>query len=331
MAENFNKNIAECFKYLFETKKKKRKSTFLIKAIEKELPPNYLFHYPHSIVWQVTSACNLRCKHCIYHGRQEKFDSSNDFNKTEILELAKFFVEEINIISFILTGGEIFLFQDILELVKYLKDNNLNVSISFTVNSLNVNEMPDLIDLCKNLGVDAILTGKFSMFGESQRYLEPCLDDVIKNTAELIKKAAKSFKIEIRHLKASDFLNYEFGKQLLDDYIKFKKPINITNLSCHRHDKFTLSANGKIYLCPNAEVEEFCLGNLRTKTFFEIWENRFQNSLFKKRTKIEMPVCKDCKYIMLCRNACMMESYYGNGDINAPDRNCNYYKTLIKN
>lgn len=397
MSKKLNNDIETCFKYIFKAKKGKTKPASLMKVIERELPENYFCHFPYGIDWQITSCCNLRCKHCLYYERQEKFNPNNDLKTDEILELAKFFVEEINIISFGLTGGEAFLFPDILKLleyltgqnvkitvlsngtlitpelakklgelldpkqhsirisleginpkthnlirgegsfektckgIKYLTDNNVNVSAAFTVNSLNVKELPDLGAFCKKINVNRISIGGFVPYDDKQLYLLPNLDDVIENTAGLIQKAEQNLKLNLRHLKVFDFLNYEFGKELLDRHLKEKQPSTKTNCSCHKHNRFTLCADGKMYLCPAAENEKFCLGNLKTQAFPEIWANRFNNELFQERNAAKMDFCKNCKYIDLCKGGCMIEAYQKHGKINAPQKTCNYYKTLQQN
>lgn len=357
---------------------------------------NYIHHFPYGIFWKITSQCNLRCKHCYYYKYQKKFSPDNDFSIEELLKLAEFFVDELNVITITLTGGEPFLQKDIFKLLEYLKSknvyiqiltnatliteelaeelekilrlksdviqvsldgatqethdkirgegnfkktvngikkltsHNINVLINYTATSENVEEIPQLYVLCKDLKVKQINLGRFKVCSEEQAYLEPQLNKVFIYVAGLIDNMGddKSISLKLMLLKAYDFLNYEIGINLLDDYLSHKNLPYYRNLMCHRHEKVTISADGKLYLCSDTEKDELCLGNLKEQSFFEIWENRFNNIFFQERC-LEKLVCNKCKYVVLCGAGCPVKAYTEYGSINAPDSDCPYGKILM--
>lgn len=90
---------------------------------------NYIHRYPYSILWKITTACNLRCKHCLYRFKSGSFDAEDNYNTEELMRLATFFVEELNLISFSITGGEPFLQKGIFELLEYLRSKNVYIDI----------------------------------------------------------------------------------------------------------------------------------------------------------------------------------------------------------
>lgn len=354
---------------------------------------NYIHKYPYSILWKITTACNLRCKHCLYRFKPESYQAEDNYKIDEIMKLAVFFVEKLNLISFSISGGEPFMQEGIFELLEYLRSKNVyidiktnatlitkeiakklhnildmeqtvfqvslesaigrvndkirgkgcfektiegirnltqlgfRVRISCTITTDNVKDICLLYKLCKGLHVSEILLGKFKVCDEKQRYLEPHLDDVFNSVAELLelKGEDKSIAIVIGALTVCDFLNYERGIELMDEYIKTKLAKTITNLACHKHNRFVLNADGKIYLCTDTETEEFCLGSLREKGFDEIWNNRFSNMFFQKRSEC---VCVKCKYVSVCRGGCPSRAYTTYKDINAPDGTCLYAKRM---
>jgi len=117
----------------------------------------------------------------------------------------------------------------------------------------------------------------------------------------------------------------------LDNYIQ-NQNITVSEgkcLACHRHNKLTVSSQGNVFLCSMDESKEATLGNLREKSFYEIWENRFNIPYFQKRD-ITTTKCKDCKYIALCGTGCMASAYKKYGDINMAPAECNYFKEYLR-
>lgn len=93
------------------------------------LPKNMLHSFPNSVILKVTEGCNLRCKHCFYAEFPEYYDKKYEFNTEELIELVDFLVDEINILSITLTGGEVFTRKDFIPVLKHIKEKNLVVTI----------------------------------------------------------------------------------------------------------------------------------------------------------------------------------------------------------
>jgi MoaA/NifB/PqqE/SkfB family radical SAM enzyme len=122
-----NHCIEKCFHYRFSDKQNFESNEFL-NVLARCGDENYIHKYPYSILWKVTTACNLRCKHCLYYSNPELFKTDENFNTEEILEQARL-TEELNIISFSISGGEPFLFDGIFKLLEYLSSRNVFIDI----------------------------------------------------------------------------------------------------------------------------------------------------------------------------------------------------------
>lgn len=396
--ETINDALECCFKEIYSKKSiPNAKKTNIYSVINTYKDESFIHYLPHTIAWKVTSACNLKCKHCFYYTEKNKLNSKTDFCTEKMLSLAEFFIDELNIIRFTITGGEPFLRKDIFKLLKYLKSRNViidlqtnatlitekiaiklakildvetdniqisldgasenthdktrgkgsfertvqgiehlakqgfYISISYTVTTLNIDELPELYDLCKKLKVKKVMLGKFAVCSKEQAYLKPDIEKVFSSVAALIKKAQnnKSIYIDLPLLNVFDFLNYEKGEELLDNYLLNTKLTQCQNLMCHNHNRINVNWEGKIHLCTVTETEELCLGNLKTQTFNEIWESRFNNIFFKERL-LKNSVCKECNYVNLCHAGCPAAAYFHYGDINAPNGDCPYGKILMK-
>ncbi|MEJ2488407.1 MAG: radical SAM protein, partial [Sulfurovaceae bacterium] len=100
---------------------------------EEEIEP--LQHYRYSntpfiktVQWCVTGKCNLKCIHCFMESPSGKY---GELSLKDMKKLIDQF-EEANVINVILTGGEPFLRQDIIDIIIFLKEKRIRVEHIFT-------------------------------------------------------------------------------------------------------------------------------------------------------------------------------------------------------
>ncbi|KXA97422.1 hypothetical protein AKJ39_03315 [candidate division MSBL1 archaeon SCGC-AAA259J03] len=83
---------------------------------------------PFLVVWDYTSLCNLRCKHC-YENASPEADTSEELSTEE----AKHFIDEFKRaggVAIAFSGGEPLMRDDFFEVAKYAKEQNFFVSIA---------------------------------------------------------------------------------------------------------------------------------------------------------------------------------------------------------
>lgn len=401
--KDFSLAIKTCFDYYIKlnaSNKIVQKWFLFSDFLDAQIPQNACFSLPYSIFWEVTSKCNLRCKHCFYTGDDKFFNAEDDLSSDEIIKLTDFLIDEIGIIDFILIGKEPLLKENILDIIKHLKSksvylklqtnaillsdnmveflkntlnpnadivqisldgvnekthdeirgqgtfkktiasikklikNEINVVISYTVNSVNVKDLPDFYEMGKDLKIKQVLLGRFEPNRHGHEYLVPDKKDVIIYLSKLLQKnnANYAFYIQPSLLKIFSFLDFEEGKILLDDYVSRNEVPENSRLKCHRDDRIMIAANGDVYLCPSTRTEskEFSLGNIRKQSFEEIWRNRLNNVFFANKC-IEKSICKKCKYITMCNSGCPANAYFKYENISSPDSFCNYANALKNN
>lgn len=400
---DFSLAIKTCFDYYIKlnTSNNAVPKWFLFSDfLEAQVPQNTCFTLPYSISWEVTSKCNLRCKHCFYTGEDNFFNAEDDLSSAEIIKLSDFLIDEIGIIDFVLIGKEPLLKENILDIIRHLKSKSvylkiqtnaillsdniveflkntlnqntdivqisldgvnekthdeirgqgsfkktiasikklsksgINVVIAYTVNSVNVKDLPDFYELGKDLKIKQVLFGRFEPNRDEHEYLVPDKKDVIIYLSKLLEKnnANYAFYIQPSLLKIFSFLDFEEGKMLLDKYISRNEVPKNPRLKCQRDERIMIAANGDVYLCPSTRTvsKEFSLGNIRKQSFDEIWENRLNNVFFANKC-IEKSICKKCKYITMCNSGCPANAYFKYGDISSPDSFCNYARILKNN
>lgn len=113
----------ECKKTYFDA------NCFCLQKYRNSLPAGFNLDFPNMVSLKVTADCNLRCKHCYYSGAPTTYNPENDFSKEDIFELIDFLVDDLNILSLALTGGEPFLRKDFIDIVSHVKTKYIPLNI----------------------------------------------------------------------------------------------------------------------------------------------------------------------------------------------------------
>lgn len=355
---------------------------------------NFYYKYPRNLIFKLTSACNLRCKHCFFYDRQECYDISDELSDLDKINLINYFIEEVNIMHCTLTGGEIFTssiifnviealkkqnipidfltngvlinanivnrltnilnpkfdvfqisldgadaevndkirgngsFIKTVEAIKLLKKHGFKVFIALTLNAYNVNQLRKIYELCKELGVDQLNIGRMLQVHETHNSMIASTEEIIKNLAKIYDIYDGSLQLKIRCLKVNDFLEFDVGRKIFDEKLE-KKEYGSSQLFCTpHHDQVAIFPNGNVSLCYDCDKDIFSIGNLKKKSFNEIWENRFLSPLFTERI-VENSACKNCKYISFCNTGCIFRAIELRGTINAPGMECKYFNDVV--
>ncbi len=340
---------------------------------------DYIHYYPRTLILQLTSGCNLRCKHCFFCDKPQKYEQADNLSESQIFEQIRYFVEEVNILRCIITGGEIFTSPFLLKVLEYLKEHSVsvklitngtlisaenierlgkllnpkydliqisldgatqstndeirgkgvyqkvinsvtglaksgcNVEIGFTVNSQNVRELADMYLFCQKSGVKSLNIGRFTKIYDNQDYLVPSLADIFINVAKLAGIYQNDIRINVAALRTPDFLQHSEGKRLLDAKLEKVGKVDVTNLHCKpHHEQVALFANGDVSLCYDCTIKDVIIGNIKNNSFAEIWNNRFEYSIFQNRP-LENHTCNKCEYVVFCKAGCPYSAIVNSG------------------
>lgn len=224
-------------------------------------------------------------------------------------------------------------FDKTIQGIKMLVEQGIHVSINTTMTSDNIMEIPELYKLAHELKVKKVSLSKLATFGEGQIDIIPDINFVFKSLAESI-QLEQSFGepfLEILGLEVTDLANNKTAQQFLDEYLKKIKKLKNFNCSCHNDDKAYIDSQGDVYLCHIAANNSKCaFGNIKNKSFKDVWNNRNQNVLFQNRRSCKM-VCQKCKYVHLCKGGCLAYAYENYGTVLAPGGNCQRGEILMQN
>lgn len=194
--------------------------------------------------------------------------------------------------------------------ISYRNTHNLNCVIGAQALLLpeNVNEIEDLIDLCKNeIGLNYVVVKPYSqhMFSDTKKYSSVNYDNYLK-------LEEKFEKYNDDHFQAI-FRSHTMKKYSEDESKRYKK-CNATPFAWAY-----LMADGDLYGCSAYLLDKrFSYGNINKNTFKEIWEGE------KRKTNFEF-VRHDLN-IIECRKNCRMDEVnrYLYKIINEPVQHINF-------
>ena len=315
------------------------------------------FFYPFKVNLEITQNCNLKCKFCyLEHKQYSQVPSQNlSVNKIKqiIDELKKTNVQVVN-----LFGGEPFLREDIFEIIKYIKEKDMEVNI----NSNGILLTKEIITKLKALGVYCI---HISLDGATPKTYglmrnENTFNLVLKNiknardvgislginfTAtrlnfmDMLKVYKIVEKIGVTKVTVGCFHKIGEGKnnskrfdinyvifffwaklfQLILKIPKRKTSFDIRSL-CDANIAPFIDNKGNIHFCAQMP-RTMPIGNIFEKDFLNIWLSDKYKKLFNIN-KIKDP-CKSCLFRRYCKNiGCRAEIYANTGDFFAGNIFC---------
>ena len=224
-------------------------------------------------------------------------------------------------------------FAKAIQALKNCVEIDLKCGIRITASKDNVAEIPNLLDLCLELGVPRFCLywlvpsgrGK-GMYDDKQLNREEIL-----KTLDFLFEKAKTLDpslIEILTVDAPQDGIYLLKKMKEENHPEYEnayKLLSFTGDSCSAGDRAAnVDPVGNIYACQFAQRPELVVGNVRDHKFSEIWNNSDSEILTKFRAKKgELKgICGECVNKDVCGGGCRIRALNQHRDIWAEDSMC---------
>jgi len=265
-----------------------------------------------------TNKCNMGCSHCCFSGRVKHLKIPFPSLKSAIDQMAKLGVKSIELTG----GGEPTLYEEINELIAYMKKKGFSIGIN--TNGLSINKVEDwgLFNWVRvSLNVLDLPSKEFEKFNNNVRFLKSktkvtacyiASNGVDETKLRRVVKFAKSHKLptriapdciqqkgEIRALIDEIRTILTIGDLLDNDYI-FLSDFNIflgerkDNVCMIHMIKPFLYSDGWVYACPSSEL---AVENDRTMNpEFQICRMERILEYFVSRFEVKHFNCSYCKY-----------------------------------
>lgn len=292
----------------------------------------------------ITSRCNLSCKHCYQHFEKNKYE----LDKEKIINLINYAISR-GTKTIILSGGEATLHPNYYEILNFL--NNLNVDVTLVTNATLIKT-----ELLKELSKDRF---KFviSIDGNEKHHDERRGNGMYKKTlANLQKIKELGFKtkanitidvnnyhdipelLEINYFDEFSFMPVGYAGAAAmnnmttydEDFEKVVEYIySISNDKClKRHcsiypKSISIKYNGDVFPCSLArDYGLLKMGNLYEKSIEEICNDFEKTNNYEcvksASTKKNIQKCNNCK-VKNCYRGCRVRALKFFGDLNMPD------------
>lgn len=137
------------------------------------------------VIWEITGRCNLHCKHCFASVSPVLKLNDRELTTMEAFRIIDQF-DTIPIAKVMLTGGEVFVRNDIESIIKAIRQKGKDIVIDITTNALLLDD--NRINKLKELNVDELsisLDGPKEVY-RSVRGANADYDRLIDNIMELI-------------------------------------------------------------------------------------------------------------------------------------------------
>jgi radical SAM protein with 4Fe4S-binding SPASM domain len=356
-----------------------------------------LLEAPFLVVWNLTDACNLRCRHCYQRAGLKRPDELTTPEKVRVVEE----LAEAGVVSIAFSGGEPLMARDFFEVAAKVKQEGMylavatngtlissdvakrlkrvgidyvEISLDFadaashdefrgvegafertlqgirncvaegiytciatTVTKLNLQEVPEIIELAKQLKVKRFIAFNFIPTGRGIE--EADLDLTDEEREELLKRLFVA--------------NEEGGIEVLSTAPQYAR----VSLECSRGAKVAPThfyvgeaawelkvlaefiggcGAGRLYCAvqPNGDISpcvfmpSLKVGNLREQSFMDVWHN--DQVLFKLRDRASLEGnCGKCEYKFIC-GGCRARALAYFHDVLAPDPGCIHNRSYSK-
>jgi radical SAM protein with 4Fe4S-binding SPASM domain len=332
-------------------------------AVSRKISSHPKLHLVHI---KLTDECNLSCKYCYAESGAVAYKSF--LSLEELKKIADDVKKIVNHADFTLSGGEPFLYPDLMEYMEYLKNLENNIFLltnGMYITKANVSKIAKLCSLIKisidgsSEEINSITRGKNSFEGAYRGY-KMLLDEganvyiTMTVTKANINDISNMVKLFGNRLTLQPF--FKAGRGTDNDNLQITgveyyqamasidgfKPIGrIGELlealrgkgvtKCAMADgEISISENGDVFPCQMLTDEEFNGGNIKTDKIEDI----LNSEVFKEVASFSSLTNEDCSVCpikLLCGGACRARSYLETGSLYKNSEFCSYEKLAYIN
>lgn len=316
------------------------------KILEKKCTEKYI---PFAVQFELTYRCNHSCRHCYIVNNKEKELTFKEI--TSILDQ----LVEIGTFYLCFTGGEIFIRKDFLDIAWYAKEKGFFLILLTNGTLIRDKEIDELKKL-RPLGIEISLLGARpkthdfitntpGSFKRAVSTIKKLLEQGVTVTTKttLVKKNIKEYK-DIKSLAQTLGVHAKTGTEIIPridgkrdpqkyriswedrlNYLYPDEPAGCPLGDTDKHRGLTCKAGKAVAsISPYGDVQPCILmpirlGNLKKKTFKEIWYPK-GNGILNHIRSIKVPdlkVCSQCRGARFCIR-CPGTAYLETGDLLAP-------------
>jgi radical SAM protein with 4Fe4S-binding SPASM domain len=190
-------------------------------------------------------------------------------------------------------------------------NEGIYTSVNFTVSRLNQNDLAELIDFAKELGIDSLTMERFTPTGRGDQ-----IKPMIQSPGEFRKSIETLISAKDIRTNSTDPMAIFFKQKTIERYSEEDLATRICGGCTAGIAAITISYDGEVYPCPKLEIS---CGNIRKDELLDVWlKNQIIRALRSRSLKGS---CGSCKFKNLC-GGCRAVASAIHGDYMGTDPGC---------
>lgn len=163
------------------------------------------------------------------------------------------------------------------------------VQVTTVANKRNIDELEELYKLLISIGVKSWRVVSCDPIGRASDNDSILLDkECFKKLFKFIEEKRNEGKMDVSY-GCSHYLGFSLEKEVRDYYFICMAGLYVGSIL----------SNGDIFVCPNVpRRKELIQGNIKTDSFVDVWENKFE--AFRNEDRTSCDTCKKCAHWKYC-------------------------------
>ena len=213
-------------------------------------------------------------------------------------------LEGLNVRALFVTAGPLDDLRSSLDIIKRHRSAGLSFGISFSVNRDNYTDLPEVLTLCLDSGMDYLVIPMQRLMEEGECfYITP--------------KEREGLELKLRGIDKPERLRIIINDPFL--WSAFFPETQYPECGCQAANSMLyISRALEVYPCAAMPVK---LGDLGKTTLKEIISSA-DKSEFRRLINMTPEGCRDCKKLPQCLGGCRGRTYALEGSVNGPDPAC---------
>ena len=196
-------------------------------------------------------------------------------------------------------------FDKVIGAIKLLRKNNIAVMVKTTLTKQNFSEMKDILKISKRF--------------KCQQVMSPVLNP--KNDGSL-----SPYDFSVREKQLKEYYAYLFSLEPKDKK-KYLSAAGEGMMNCRAgRTGFSINPKGDVCPCVGLPVSA---GNIRTKSFKEIWDNSSFIDRMRTTGLKDLPACSKCEFLEHCMR-CKGIVYLEEGNLTGVSKSACQNATIVK-
>ena len=199
--------------------------------------------------------------------------------------------------------------------IEHLVTAQVPCAIAMTLVKQNVNEISEMVDLAKKVGITRLHFPILQLIGRARTH-EP---EIFPDT-ELVVSAIK----EILEIPRNEDMEVSIEKK----YRKLMRLEQRRNLCGAGSFLISIAADGRVYPCCQSHRDEFYAGTIREHSLKELLETSDVFNQLRTLCVLDIPECRVCELRFICGGGCHVDRYRVHGHLKGLSPRCTQYKEV---